>query len=67
MHESDVMFYFQYTPETRVYKLYRFCPTCSINMRGELGGDWHVIKRGYGYIFAYREKDYALFTWREEY
>lgn len=27
---------------------------------------WYVIERGSGYIFAFREKDYALFTWREE-
>lgn len=36
VHESDVMVYFQYTPETYVDRLYHFCPTCSINMRGEL-------------------------------
>lgn len=35
-HEGDVMVYFQCTPETCVDKLYRFCPACSIDMRGEL-------------------------------
>lgn len=32
-----------------------------------LNDDWYVIERGSGYIFAFREKDYALFTWRKEY
>lgn len=32
-HEDDVMVYFEYTPETYVYRLYHFCSTCSINMR----------------------------------
>ena len=36
VHESDVMVYFQYTPETYIDRLYHFCPTCSVNMREEL-------------------------------
>lgn len=49
VHESDVMVYFRYTPETYVDKLYHFCSACSINMRGELENmDVYVetVKRG---------------------
>lgn len=53
VHESDVMVYFKYTPGGLVDTL--------------LDDGWHVIERGSRYIFAFRENDYALFTWRKEY
>lgn len=36
VHESDVMVYFRYTPETSIGCILHFCSTCSVNMRGEL-------------------------------
>lgn len=45
-HESDVMVYFRYTPEAYADRVFHFCPTCSINMRGELQNMIEDVEKG---------------------